>query len=97
MSAVKPQALPTPNVLECQHSSRQRIPTFRNMASPFLEEETLPLTRVVGGNVDLDRLIQELDSMYPDTYPDHNITDRDLAFRAGAISIIRYLKLKKEI
>lgn len=64
------------------------------MASPFLDEEPLPLTRVVGGNVDLDRLIQELEDMYPDVYPDHNITERDLAYRAGAISIIRYLKGK---
>jgi hypothetical protein len=64
------------------------------MASPFLDDETLPLTRVVGGSVDLERLIQELENMYPDTYPDHTITERDLAFRAGAISIIRYLKGK---
>lgn len=64
------------------------------MASPFLDDETLPLTRVVGGSVDLERLIQELENMYPDIYPDHTITERDLAFRAGAISIIRYLKGK---
>jgi|GWRWMinimDraft_13_1066021.scaffolds.fasta_scaffold00038_18 hypothetical protein len=67
------------------------------MGSPFLEEETLPLTRVVGGNVDLDRLIQELEDMYPDVYPDHTITERDLAYRAGAISIIRYLKSKRDL
>jgi len=64
------------------------------MASPFLEDEEIPLTRVVGGNVDLDRLIQELESMYPDVYPDYTISEKDLAYRAGAISIIRYLKGK---
>ena len=64
------------------------------MASPFLDDEEIPLTRVVGGNVDLDRLIQELEGMYPDVYPDHTISERDLAYRAGAISIIRYLKGK---
>jgi hypothetical protein len=67
------------------------------MASPFLDDEELPLARVVGGNVDLDRLIQELEGMYPDTYPEHTITERDLAYRAGAISIIRYLKSKRDI
>lgn len=64
------------------------------MASPFLEDEELPLTRVVGGQVDLIKLIEELDEMYPDTYPDYDVSERRLAFYAGAISIIRYLKGK---
>jgi hypothetical protein len=67
------------------------------MASPFLDEDTLPLTRVVGGNVDLDKLIAELDHMYPDTYPDHEMTPWEAGRMAGCIEVIRHLKAKKEI
>lgn len=60
----------------------------------YLDEEPLPLTRVVGGRVDLLRLIEELETMYPDRFPDCNITDRELAFQAGAIAVIKHLKNK---
>ena len=49
---------------------------------------------VVGGKVDLLRLIAELEEMYPDRFPDCNISDRELAFQAGAIAVIKYLKSK---
>jgi len=64
------------------------------MASPFLDDEELPLTRVVGGNVSLSKLIEELDEMYPDKYPEFSISERQMAFHAGAVAIIRYLKSK---
>jgi len=67
------------------------------MASPFLDDEELPLTRVVGGNVSLSKLIEELEEMYPDTFPEYTISERQLAFHAGAVSIIRYLKSKTEV
>lgn len=60
----------------------------------YLDEDNLPLTSVVGGQVDLSRLIKELEQMYPDRYPDHSISERSLAFQAGAITVIRYLKKK---
>lgn len=63
------------------------------MADPYLEDE-LPLTSMVGGSVRLSKLIEELEEMFPDVYPDHTIEERELAFRAGAISIIRLLKSK---
>lgn len=64
------------------------------MASPFLDDEELPLTRVVGGNVSLSKLIEELEEMYPDRYPEFSICERQMAFHAGAVAIIRYLKSK---
>jgi hypothetical protein len=64
------------------------------MVSPFLEDEELPLTRVVGGNVSLSKLIEELEEMYPDVYPDYTISERQMAYHAGAVAIIRYLKSK---
>jgi hypothetical protein len=60
----------------------------------YLDEDPLPLTQVVGGRVDLLRLIEELEEMYPDRFPEYNITERELAFQSGAIAIIRYLKSK---
>lgn len=60
----------------------------------YLDEDALPLTMVVGGKVDLLRLISELEEMYPDRFPDCNISDRELAFQAGAIAVIKYLKSK---
>ena len=65
------------------------------MASPFLDEDELPLARVVGGQVDLDKLIEELDVMYPDNYPDHELTSWQAGRMAGAIEIIRFIKSKR--
>ena len=64
------------------------------MANDYLETEELPLSRVIGGKVDLVKLIEELDKMYPDKYPEFSISERQMAFHAGAIAIIRYLKGK---
>jgi hypothetical protein len=66
------------------------------MPNPYLDTEELPLTRVVGGQVDLIKLIEELDQMYPDVYPEYTLPEKTLAFQAGAISIIRYLKGKTQ-
>ena len=60
----------------------------------YLDEDALPLAMVVGGKVDLLRLMDELEEMYPDRFPDCNISDRELAFQAGAIAVIKYLKSK---
>lgn len=60
----------------------------------YIDEDALPLTMVVGGKVDLLRLISELEEMYPDRFPDCNISERELAFQAGAIAVIKYLKSK---
>lgn len=56
--------------------------------------DDLDLSVVIGGKVDLSRLIIELEQMYPDRFPDCNITERELAFQAGAIAVIKHLKAK---
>lgn len=56
----------------------------------------MPLALVVGGRVDLLRLIAELEERYPDRFPEHNISERELSFRAGAIAVIKYLKAKTQ-
>lgn len=63
----------------------------------YLDEEILPLAQVVGGKVDLLRLIEELEEMYPDRFPDCNISERELAFQAGAIAVIKHLKSKTNL
>ena len=40
----------------------------------------------------IERLIDDLDEQFPDKYPDHTLSDKEIAFRAGQISIIRMLK-----
>ena len=64
------------------------------MVNPYFDTETLPLTSVIGGRIDLSVLINELDRMYPDDYPDYEMTAWEAGRMAGAIAVIRYLKSK---
>jgi hypothetical protein len=68
--------------------------TFPNMVDAYYDAETIPLTSVVGGRIDLAVLTEELDRMYPDDYPDHEMTTWEAGRMAGAIAVIRYLKSK---
>jgi hypothetical protein len=63
------------------------------MANDYIEADSLPLARVVGG-FSLQKLIAELDEMYPDNYPDHEMTPWEAGRMAGCIEIIRHLKSK---
>jgi hypothetical protein len=40
----------------------------------------------------IERLIDDLDEQFPDKFPDHTLSDKEIAFRAGQISVIRLLK-----
>ena len=40
----------------------------------------------------IERIIDDLDEQFPDKYPDHTLSDKEIAFRAGQISVIRLLK-----
>ena len=40
----------------------------------------------------LERLLDELDETFPDKFPDHNLSQIEIAFRAGQLDIIRLLK-----
>ena len=41
---------------------------------------------------DLQRYLEDLDQQFPDKFPDHTLSDKEIAYRAGQISIIRLLK-----
>ncbi len=43
-------------------------------------------------NATLETIIGDLDDRFPDVYPDHNLPMTEIAFRAGAVSVVRYLK-----
>ena len=40
----------------------------------------------------IERLIEDLDEQFPDRFPEHTLSDKEIAYRAGQISIIRLLK-----
>jgi hypothetical protein len=54
--------------------------------------EQLGLAEISAGA--LSQLVEELDSYYPDSYPDHNLSIQEIAYRAGQVSVVRRLKYK---
>ena len=42
----------------------------------------------------LERIIDDLDEQFPDKFPDHNLSEKEISYRAGQLSIIRKLKEK---
>jgi hypothetical protein len=95
MKRERPLACPIPNEPVCLPSLRHLILTFHNMADAYFDTETIPLSTVMGGRIELDKLIEELDAMYPDQYPDHEMNAWQTGRMAGAIEIIRFLKSKR--
>lgn len=67
------------------------------MVDTLFNTETIPLTSVIGGRIDLDKLIEELDLMYPDNYPDHEMKPWEAGRMAGVIEVIRFLKSKRNL
>ena len=75
---VKLLSLPTQSELGCQH--------FLNMQTP-----TYPSTLDWGR---IEKIVDELDEQFPDKFPDHTLSEKEISYRAGQLSIIRLLKLK---
>ena len=61
-------------------------PHFLNMQTPTYHS-TLDWGRI-------ERIIDELDQQFPDKFPDHNLSEKAISYRAGQLSIIRLLKNK---
>ena len=72
----KHQNFLTPRQLGCQHFLNMQIQTSQN---------TLEWGRI-------ERVIADLDEQFPDVFPDHNLSEKEISFRAGQLSIIRLLK-----
>ncbi len=73
---VKLLSLPTQSELGCQHFLNMQTPTYHN---------TLEWGRI-------EKIIDDLDEQFPDKFPDHTLSEKEISFRAGQLSIIRILK-----
>jgi hypothetical protein len=63
------------------------------MADPsVLIKENLELGFISDATLKL--LIEELDQVYPDIFPDYSLQHHEIAYRAGQVSVVRYLKSK---
>jgi hypothetical protein len=43
---------------------------------------------------EFDRLIEELDDLFPDQFPDYQLNEKEISYRAGQVSVVRFLKEK---
>jgi hypothetical protein len=43
---------------------------------------------------EFDRLLEELDELFPDQFPDYQLSEKEISFRAGQVSVVRFLKEK---
>jgi hypothetical protein len=75
---VKLLSLPIQSELGCQHFLNMQTPTYHN---------TLEWGRI-------EKIIDDLDEQFPDKFPDHTLSEKEISFRAGQLSIIRILKTK---
>jgi len=66
--------------------SEPACPHFLNMQTP-----TYPSTLDWGR---IEKIIDDLDEQFPDKFPDHTLSEKEISFRAGQLSIIRILKTK---
>jgi len=44
----------------------------------------------------LKGLVKELDALFPDVYPDYLTDPREVAYKAGQLSVVRLLKAQLE-
>jgi hypothetical protein len=54
--------------------------------------ESLGLSDISEGA--LKRLIDQLELLYPDVFPDYGLSEKEFAYRAGQVSVVRMLKHK---
>lgn len=51
-------------------------------------------TPIFPSTLDLDMLVKELDDQFPDKMPELSLSEKEMAYRIGQISVVRYLKSK---
>jgi len=72
----KPQNFLTLNEAGCLRSLNMQTPTYPS---------TLEWGRI-------EKMIDDLDEQFPDKFPDHTLSEKEISYRAGQLSIIRLLK-----
>ena len=73
---VKLHSLPILSEHVCPHFLNMQTPTYPN---------TLEWGRI-------EKIIDDLDEQFPDRFPDHTLSEKEISYRAGQLSIIRLLK-----
>ena len=51
-------------------------------------------TPIFPSTLDLEMLVKELDEQFPDKMPELSLSEKEVSYRIGQISVIRYLKSK---
>ena len=51
-------------------------------------------TPIFPSTLDLDMLVKELDEQFPDRMPELCLSDKEMSYRIGQVSVVRYLKNK---
>ena len=51
-------------------------------------------TPIFPSTLDLEMLVKELDEQFPDRMPELSLTEKEMSYRIGQISVVRYLKSK---
>ena len=49
-------------------------------------------TQIYPNTLDLTKLIEDLDSKFPDVMPDLNLSEKEFGYRVGQVSVVRHLK-----
>ena len=51
-------------------------------------------TPIFPSTLDLEMLVKELDEQFPDRMPELALSEKEMSYRIGQISVVRYLKSK---
>ena len=51
-------------------------------------------TPIFPSTLDLDMLVKELDEQFPDRMPELSLSEKEMSYRIGQVSVVRYLKSK---
>ncbi len=51
-------------------------------------------TPIFPSTLDLDMLVKELDEQFPDKMPELSLSEKEMSYRIGQVSVVRYLKSK---
>ena len=51
-------------------------------------------TPIFPSTLDLEMLVKELDEQFPDKMPELSLSEKEMSYRIGQISVVRYLKSK---
>ena len=51
-------------------------------------------TPIFPSTLDLEMLVKELDEQFPDRMPELSLSEKEMSYRIGQVSVVRYLKSK---